>query len=128
MKASSFKHSEMDPELVVHTGLHAFFEIVAQWSLDDEQSRLLLGAPDPAVFEDWKRKGQIVLDEPPPAGFENWKQYARTALDFEMLPRISYLIWIHRTLRRLLPDSEAVDSWMRRPNADVPFGSVLIRG
>ena len=39
-----------------------------------------------------------------------------------LLERLSYLFGIYKDLQVLLPEPEAADAWVRKPNAAPPFG------
>ncbi|WP_425602086.1 antitoxin Xre/MbcA/ParS toxin-binding domain-containing protein [Stenotrophomonas chelatiphaga] len=43
------------------------------------------------------------------------------ALESELLERISLLLGIYRALHTLFPRGQQADSWLRRPNAGIPF-------
>ena len=83
--------------------LRTFFNIMARWGLKNDQVRVLLGSPSAAQF--YKLKSQQV-----------------TRLQRDMLERISYVLGIQKSLRILLPDREAADSWIHRPNSHPLFG------
>lgn len=90
-------------ETKVHAVLRTFFNIVDKWKLDAEQARTLLGSPSRSHF--FNMKGLRV------------KHLGRDTLE-----RISYVFGIHKALRILLPDKEAADSWIHRPNSHPLFG------
>ena len=54
--------------------------------------------------------------------FFKWKKDPNTALPKDTLERISYLLGIYKALQILLPDEQAADDWVRRPNTASPFG------
>jgi hypothetical protein len=84
-------------------GLRAFFRIAELWNLSTEEQRVLLGLNAPSTFFKWKKELPSRL---PP----------------DTLERISYMLGIFKALQILLPDSEAADSWIKRPNTAPPFG------
>lgn len=84
-------------------GLRAFFNIAAQWRLSNEQQMTLLGSPSRSTFYKWRTDGARNLPK-------------------DTLERISYILGIYKALQLLLPDPEAADGWVARPNAAAPFG------
>jgi len=86
-----------DRQIMAAAGLRTFFNISQAWGLDAEQQRTLLGSPARSTFFQWKRQGT-------------------TALPRDVLERISYLFGIYSALQVLLPQPEAADAWVRRPN------------
>ena len=51
-----------------------------------------------------------------------WKKHPNSALPKDTLERISYILGAYKALQILLPDEQAADEWVRRPNAAPPFG------
>ena len=84
-------------------GLRAFFRIAEAWGLAVDEQITLLGSPGRSTYFKWKRDGA-------------------TSLPRDVLERISYVLGIYKALQILIPDATAADSWVRRPNAAVPFG------
>jgi len=84
-------------------GLRAFFRIIEQWGVRDEDARAILG------------------------GFANELYYAikkapeKRSLDADTLLRISYVIGIFKALHILHGESLA-NEWVRLPNANRIFG------
>jgi len=83
--------------------LRAFFRIAEAWQLSVDQQLILLGSPARATFFRWKGGNKAVL--------------SRDTLD-----RISYILGIYKALQILLPNPEAADGWIKRPNTAPLFG------
>ncbi|MEP7207507.1 MAG: MbcA/ParS/Xre antitoxin family protein [Casimicrobiaceae bacterium] len=81
--------------------LRAFFRIAAAWKLSTDDARRLLG-------------------DPPRSTFFHWKQTGEGQLGRDTLERISYVLGIYKALQILLPQEEAADAWVRKPN-DAPL-------
>src|SRR5579862_6297905 len=76
--------------------LKAFFGITHKWELSAEQERILLGVPR--------------------ATFYRWKHQLDGSLTSDTLERISYILGIYKALRILLPNENAANKWIHRPN------------
>ena len=83
--------------------LRTFFRICEAWKLTATEARRLLGDPPRSTFFEWKRRGEGDL--------------ARDTLE-----RVSYLLGIYKALQILLPQTEAADAWIRKPNTAPLFG------
>ena len=83
--------------------LRAFFRLAEQWKLRITEQRKLLG-------------------DPPESTFYKWKSGRVGAVSRDVLERISYVLGIYKALQILLPDPEAADGWVKRPNAAPLFG------
>jgi hypothetical protein len=83
--------------------LRTFFRIADAWGLSGEQARTLLGNPSRSTFYEWKKD-------------------APASLPRDTLERISYLLGIYKALQILLPDAQAADAWVRKPNQAPLFG------
>jgi hypothetical protein len=83
--------------------LRTFFRIADAWGLSGEQARTLLGNPPRSTFYEWKKQGPASLPR-------------------DTLERISYLLGIYKALQILLPDAQAADAWVRKPNQAPMFG------
>ncbi len=57
-----------------------------------------------------------------PSTFFKWKKDPNVALPRDALERISYILGIYKALQILLPDEQAADDWIKRPNSATPFG------
>jgi hypothetical protein len=81
--------------------LKAFFNIMAQWKVRDEDARALLGGVTNGPYYEMKRNPDRVLDA-------------------DRLTRISYLIGIYKGLRILHSDRLA-NEWVHLPNRNPIF-------
>ena len=94
----------IDPRALAAAGLRAFARIAAAWRLTVDQQLILLGSPARSTFFAWR------------------KDPARAVLSRDTLERLSYLLGIYKALQILLPDPQAADAWVRKPNAAPLFG------
>ncbi len=86
--------------------LRTFFNIAKAWKLDESQAMTLLG-----------------FDEKSRSTYFRWKRDPDSArLGKDKLERLSYIFGIYKDLQILLPDAEAADGWLHRPNSAAPFG------
>jgi hypothetical protein len=85
-------------------GLRAFFKIAGDWSLSADEQIVLLGSPGRSTYFKWKQTPQT----------------ARLGRD--TLERLSLILGIYKALQILLPQPEAADTWVKRPNSAPPFG------
>jgi hypothetical protein len=83
--------------------LRTFFRIAAAWGLSVDEQITLLGAPARSTFFAWKKSGVDRLPR-------------------DVLERLSYVFGIYKALQILLPDAEAADAWVRKPNRGRGFG------
>ncbi len=51
-----------------------------------------------------------------------WRKEPQPKLPRDTLERLSYLLGIYKALQLLLPDTQAADEWIRRPNDAPLFG------
>ena len=77
--------------------LRTFFRIADLWSLSVEEQMNLLGLTARSTFFKWKKNPNTVLPK-------------------DTLERISYVLGIYKALQLLLPNPQAADEWVRRPN------------
>ena len=84
-------------------GFQAFLKIVDSWDLSSKQQIKLLGLSSRSTFFKWKR--DINPDLP-----------------LDTLERISYILGIYKALQMLLPDTNAVNNWIKHPNSAPIFG------
>lgn len=84
-------------------GLRTFLRIAELWSLTVDEQITLLGRPARSTYFKWKKEGA-------------------SSLPHDVLERISYVLGIYKDLQLLLPDEQAADAWVRRPNAATLFG------
>jgi len=85
-------------EALAGPALRTFFRIADAWKLRPDEARRMLGDPPRSTYFLWKRTG---------AG-----QLSRDTLE-----RVSYVLGIYKALQILLPQAEAADTWVRKPNA-----------
>lgn len=90
--------------------LRTFFSIAELWRLSVEEQMTLLGQTARSTYFKWKKNPNTVLPK-------------------DTLERISYILGIYKALQLLLPDEQAADDWVKRPNAAPLFagGSALDR-
>jgi hypothetical protein len=102
---------ELDPKRLSAVALRGFFSIARLWQLKTDEQMKLLGQPPRSTFFKWKKgDGNVKLSQ-------------------DTLERISYILGIYKALQILLPDTQAADEWVRKPN-DAPLfggGSALQR-
>lgn len=73
------------------------------WRLSVEEQMTLLGLTARSTFFRWKKNPDTILSK-------------------GTLERISYILGVYRALQLLLPDQQAADGRVRRPNAVPLFG------
>lgn len=78
--------------------LRTFFRIADLWNLSVEEQMALLGLTARSTFFKWKKDPNTVLPK-------------------DTLERMSYILGIYKALQLLLPDEQATDEWVKRPNA-----------
>ena len=83
--------------------LRAFFNLAEIWDLSNAEQITLLGSPKERTFYNWKKDKEGNLSK-------------------DTLERISYILGIYQALQILLPNTEAADTWVRKPNAASMFG------
>lgn len=83
--------------------LRTFFNIARDWRLSTSEQMQLLGLHAPSTFFKWKKDPDIALSR-------------------DTLERISYILGIYKALQILLPDPDAADAWVRKPNSASLFG------
>src|ERR1700737_2317890 len=102
-KSLSIPTTAPDPQRVSGPALRTFFRIAEVWGLGIKDQITLLGRPSKSSFY-------------------RWKQVENVALPHDTLERLSYLCGIYSALQILLPQPEAADSWIRKPNTAPLFG------
>jgi len=85
--------------------LRTFFRIADAWKLSPNEARRILGDPPRSTFFLWKRTGDAQLSR-------------------DTLERMSYVLGIYKALQILLPQKDASDAWIRKPNAAPLFGGM----
>ncbi len=91
-------------EQMAAAGLRAFVRIAQAWGLTVDEQLCLLGQPPRSTFFAWRKHPE------------------RAALPRDTLERLSNLLGIYKSLQILLPDPQAADAWVRKPNAAPLFG------
>ncbi len=82
--------------------LRTFFRIADLWRLSVDEQMTLLGLTARSTYFKWKKDPNAVLPK-------------------DTLERISYILGIYKALQLLLPNEQAADDWVRRPNAAALF-------
>ena len=95
--------SDTDRKELSGPGFQAFIKIADLWGLSTKQQIKILGLSSRSTFFKWKRD-------------------SHPELPLDTLERISYILGIYKALQILLPDSNAADSWIKRPNSAPVFG------
>ena len=103
-EAPAHSPERFSPEQLAASGLRAFSRIAAAWQLSVDEQLRLLGQPPRSTFFAWRREPE------------------RASLPRDTLERLSYLLGIWKSLQILLPEPEAADAWLRRPNQAPAFG------
>lgn len=84
------------------SAVRAFFNIIARWSVRDEDARVLLGGMSNGPYYEMKKNPDRVLDT-------------------DRLLRISYLVGIFKALN-ILYSKKLADAWVALPNTNRIFG------
>ncbi len=95
--------TDQPPKNVAGATLRTLFNIFTHWRVEDEDAMSLLGTPRSTYYR-WRRNPD------------------NARLSRDALERASYLFGIYKDLQVLLPDTEAADSWVQRPNDAPLFG------
>jgi len=82
--------------------LKAFFRIAQLWELSVREQMTLLGLSARSTFYKWQKNPQVELPR-------------------DTLERLSYILGIYKALQILLPEEQAADRWIRKPNAAPVF-------
>ena len=82
--------------------LKAFFRIAQLWELSVREQMTLLGLSARSTFYKWQRDPRVELPR-------------------DTLERLSYILGIYKALQILLPDEQAADRWIRKPNVAPVF-------
>jgi hypothetical protein len=94
--------SKGERERLSPAAIRTFFNIMARWSIRDEDARALLGGISNGPFYEMKKNPGRVLDS-------------------DRLMRISYLIGIFKALN-VLYSEDLADAWITLPNHNSIFG------
>jgi uncharacterized protein (DUF2384 family) len=84
--------------------VRAFGNIAKAWGLGLREQRAALGNVTKQTIYNWREHPE------------------RARLSSDQLDRVSYLLGIYKALHILFTRPEQADSWIRRPNAALPFG------
>ena len=103
MVATETLVGRVDPKTASGPALRTFFKIAERWNLNVEDQMTLLGITARSTYFKWKGEmdGRLTLDT---------------------LERISYVFGIFKALNILLPEEEAADAWINKPNDAPMFG------
>jgi hypothetical protein len=93
--------SKKERERLSPAAVRTFFNIMARWSVRDEDARMLLGGMSNGPFYQMKKNRERMLDT-------------------DRLTRISYLIGIFKALNVLYSEKLA-DRWVQLPNSNPIF-------
>ncbi len=96
-----------DASQMAAAGLRAFARIAEHWGLSTDEQRRLLGEPPRSTYFAWR------------------KAPAQAALTRDTLERLSLLLGIYKSLQILLPDPDAADAWVKKPNTAFGGNSAL---
>ena len=77
--------------------LDAVSRLAEDWELSTDEQITLLGSPGRSTFFKWKKSGGNLPND--------------------TIERISHLLGIYKSLQIVLPDPEAADAWVKKPNA-----------
>jgi uncharacterized protein (DUF2384 family) len=99
----------MATELALSKDLHrvaaqTFFNIADIWDMDVSEQRAALGNVSKQTVYNWREHPE------------------RARMTSDQLDRVSYLLGVYKALHILFTRPEQADSWIRRPNAALPFG------
>ncbi len=94
--------TEFDRKGLSGPALRTFFRIADIWNLSAGEQMTLLGLTARSTFFKWKKNPNTVLPK-------------------DTLERISYILGVYKALQILLPNEQAADEWVRRPNTAPPF-------
>src|SRR5713101_62004 len=97
------KPAQHDRKALSGPALRTFFRIAEKWELSNEEQMTLLGVDARSTFFKWKRERDGLLSR-------------------DTLERVSYILGIYKALQILLPNEQAADTWIRRPNTAPLFG------
>ena len=103
MAVAARRDRPADPQNAGGAAFRTFFRIAELWNLSVNEQMTLLGLTSRSTYYKWR-------SEPP------------RRLPPDLLERLSYLFGIYKDLQVLLPEPEAADAWVRKPNAAPPFG------
>jgi hypothetical protein len=94
--------TKAERERLSPSAVRAFFNMIARWSIRDEDARVLLGGMSNGPYYEMKKNPNRVLDA-------------------DRLLRISYLVGIFKALN-ILYSTKLADAWITMPNSNRIFG------
>ena len=94
--------TKAERERLSPSAVRAFFNVIARWSIRDEDARVLLGGMSNGPYYEMKKNPDRVLDA-------------------DRLLRISYLVGIFKALN-ILYSTKLADAWITLPNSNRIFG------
>ncbi len=94
----------VDSQQLGAAGLRAFARIAQAWGLTVDEQLALLGQPPRSTYFAWRKLPD------------------KATLPRDTLERLSNLLGVYKSLQMLLPDAQAADAWVRRPNTAPLFG------
>lgn len=90
--------TEAVPQVVDATAaLRGFFQIMAAWGANGEESRAILGMPAERTFHAWRAGNGVRVPQ-------------------DTLRRIGYVAGIYKALQIVYSDARLADGWVKRPN------------
>ena len=104
MQMKRANNVELNSDRTAGAALRTFFNIARGWGIDETQAMTLLG-----------------FDEKSRSTYFKWKKKPETArVNKDKLERLSYIFGIYKDLQVLLPEPNAADGWIHKPN-DAPL-------
>lgn len=97
MAAQRIEAPTVDRKGLSGPALRAFFRIAELWRLSVDEQMALLGLTARSTYFKWKKNPDTMLPK-------------------DALERISYILGVYKALQILLPNEQAADEWVRRPN------------
>lgn len=83
-------------EVRIPAAMDAFTRLADDWKLSTDDQIILLGSPGRSTFFKWKKSGGNLPND--------------------TIERISHLLGIYKSLQIVLPDADAADAWIKKPN------------
>lgn len=102
MVAMARQVTSIDRKALSSPALRTFFRISGLWKLSTGEQMTLLGLTARSTFFKCKKDMDSNLPR-------------------DTLERISYIVGIYKVLQIMLPNEQAADDWVRRPNAAALF-------
>lgn len=103
MSAHALEPSSARTGSLARPALRTFFRIADAWRLSVDEQMTLLGQASRSTFFKWKKEGTERVPR-------------------DVLERLSYIFGIYKDLQVLLPNPNAADGWVRKPNDHPLFG------